>query len=399
MDYLLDDITVLDAASFLAGPGAATILADFGANVIKIEPPGGDGYRQLVGTYPVPYHWQLTSRNKRSLVLDLTTEAGQAVLHQLVKQADVITTNFLQPTLERYQMDYQCLKEINPRLIFAHLTGYGTKGIETARRAFDLTAWWARSGMMEYVRDVDQVPLGPAPGMGDHATATALFGAIMTGLYRRSKTGEGSLVSTSLLANGVWANGMALQGVIAGNDVSKIRREKGFISPFTGTYRTRDGDYLVLAIINVEKEWPRLCRALNHQDWLQDPRFSEHRTLMRNRYELMDLINEIMGRLSIEQACALLDEHDITYGPVQQMSAVLTDQQMLDNGIVVPTNDAEEDYKLTIGSPINIDESPKKPPQRAPEIGADSTAVLLEMGFSEQDIQGLISRGVVLQRA
>ena len=201
MGYMLEDIRVIDAASFLAGPGAATVMADFGADVIKIEPPNGDGYRALVGKYPVGYHWQLTSRNKRSLALDLTTEDGQALLHKLVEDADVILTNFLDDQLQRFQMTYEQLKAINPRIIFAQLTGYGMQGPEVARKAFDITAWWARSGMMDFIRDSGQTPLAAAPGMGDHSTAMSMYGAIMTGLFRRERTGVGCHVSTSLVAN------------------------------------------------------------------------------------------------------------------------------------------------------------------------------------------------------
>ena len=223
MSYFLDDLTVIDAATFLAGPGAATILADYGANVIKIEPPEGDGYRTLVGRYPVPYHWHLTSRNKRSLALDLSKDEGQKVIHQLLAKADVMTTNFMPEQLKRYRLNYEEVQAINPQLIFAHITGYGDSGPDANRRAFDVTGWWARSGMMEFIRDPEQVPLLPAPGMGDHSTATALFAAIMSGLYRRERTGEGSHVSTSLAATGVWANGMAIQGVIAGQDAGERR--------------------------------------------------------------------------------------------------------------------------------------------------------------------------------
>ena len=146
MQHLLEDVTVIDAATYLAGPGASTILADFGANVIKIEPPGGDGYRALVGAYPVPYHWLLMSRNKRSLALDLNKDAGRALMHQLVARADVLTTNFLNAQLTKYHLDYETLRQINPRLIYAHISGYGLEGPDAERRAFDVTGWWARSG-------------------------------------------------------------------------------------------------------------------------------------------------------------------------------------------------------------------------------------------------------------
>jgi len=184
MDYLLNGIRVIDAATYLAGPGSATILGDFGADVIKVEPPGGDGYRTLAGPGRVSYHWQLTSRNKRSLCLDLKQSEGQDVLHRLVKDADVLLTNFLGEQLRAFRMTWEELRAINPRLVFAQMTGYGLRGPDVQRRGFDATAWWARSGLMEFIRGQGEPPLQPAPGMGDHATSLAMYGAIWPSMAR-----------------------------------------------------------------------------------------------------------------------------------------------------------------------------------------------------------------------
>ncbi len=396
MSYLLEDITVIDAATYLAGPGSATILADFGADVIKIEPPGGDGYRTLVGPYPVPSHWQLTSRNKRSLCLDLSQADARKVMHQLIERADVLTTNFLEPALKRYEMTWEELRAINPRLIFAHITGYGTEGPEVERRAFDVTAWWGRSGHMEFIRAQQGSPQNPSPGMGDHSTATALFGAIMTGLYRRERTGEGSYVATSLLANGVWANGMALQGVIAGNDLGKHKQEKGWHNPFTGIYRTRDDRYIVLAALNPAKEWPKICSALSREDWQKDPRFLDLRSAMRNRMALIDLLNEAVGSFTLEDVCRRFDGADVTYGKANPMGEVINDPQVLANGYVVPTGDAGDDYRFTVNSPIFVGGEAKKPPKRAPEVGAHTGEVLREFGIDGAQIQALAASGAVM---
>lgn len=396
MEHFLEDLIVVDAATFLAGPGAATMLGDFGAKVIKIEPPSGDGYRSLVGRYPVPYHWLLTSRNKESLALDLSKDAGQALMHQLIAKADVMTTNFMRSQLERYQLTYPTLKAINPRLVFAHITGYGDEGPEADRRAFDVTGWWARSGMMEFVRDPEQTPLMPAPGMGDHSTATALFGAIMSGLYKRERTGEGCHVSTSLAANGVWANGMALQGVAAGNDLAEHRQKAGWVNPLSAAYGCADGSYLVLTMINTAREYPQLCAALGHPEWLQDERFSDIQQAMRNRGDLQQMISDAFAQLDYADAAKRLDEQGITYSKVQTMSEVLVDQQLRAAGIVVETGDTQGDYDLTIASPINMVGEAKKAPRRAPDIGANSLSVLRQLDFDEDYIQSLVGAGVVL---
>ena len=396
MEHFLEDLIVVDAATFLAGPGAATMLGDFGAKVIKIEPPGGDGYRGLVGRYPVPYHWLLTSRNKESLALDLSKDSGQALLHQLIKKADVMTTNFMRGQLERYQLTYPTLKAINPRLVFGHITGYGDEGPEADRRAFDVTGWWARSGMMEFVRDPEQIPLMPAPGMGDHSTATALFGAIMSGLYKRERTGEGCHVSTSLAANGVWANAMALQGVAAGNDLAEHRQKAGWVNPLSAAYGCADGSFLVLTMINTAREYPQLCDALGHPEWLQDERFSDIRQAMRNRGDLQQMISGAFAQLDYADAARRLDDQGITYSKVQTMSEVLADPQLRAAGIVIETGDTQGDYELTISSPINMVGEAKKAPQRAPDIGANSLSVLRELDFDEDYIRSLVGTGVVV---
>jgi formyl-CoA transferase len=396
MEHFLEDLIVVDAATFLAGPGAATMLGDFGAKVIKIEPPSGDGYRGLVGRYPVPYHWLLTSRNKESLALDLSKDSGQALLHQVIAKADVMTTNFMRSQLERYQLTYPTLKAINPRLVFGHITGYGDEGPEADRRAFDVTGWWARSGMMEFVRDPDQTPLMPAPGMGDHSTATALFGAIMSGLYKRERTGEGCHVSTSLAANGVWANGMALQGLAAGNDLAEHRQQAGWVNPLSAAYGCADGSYLVLTMINTAREYPQLCAALGHPEWLQDERFSDIRQAMRNRGDLQQMISDAFAQIDYAEAARRLDDEGITYSKVQTMSEVLVDPQLRAAGIVIETGDTQGDYELTISSPINMVGEVKKAPQRAPDIGANSLSVLRELDFDEDYIQSLIGAGIVV---
>jgi crotonobetainyl-CoA:carnitine CoA-transferase CaiB-like acyl-CoA transferase len=392
---MFEDITVIDAASYVAGPAAATVLADFGANVIKLEPPHGDGYRGLAARYRTDYNWLLTSRNKRSLALDITSEEGQQLLHRLVERCDVLIVNFNRRQLVKYQLEYDTLKAINPRLIVAQLTGYGNRGPDANRRAFDVAAWWARTGIMDMMKPFGGAPTNGVGGVGDHASAMSMFGAIMMALYRREKTGEGSFVSSSLAANGVWSMGMPLQGAIAGYDVSAVLEEKGPLSPFTMSFRTRDGRYVMLVGANPKREWPLICKALGKADWLDDPRFEDMKGVMKNRAELRVAFAEAFAKLNLNEAIAALEEVDATYSVVEKLKDVITDAQLIENEIIVPTGDEDPDYQWTINSPIEVEGLSKVAIKRAPNIGQHSTEILKEAGFDEVEIDGLVQSGVI----
>jgi crotonobetainyl-CoA:carnitine CoA-transferase CaiB-like acyl-CoA transferase len=395
MDYLLQDLKVIDAASFLAGPGAATVLADYGADVIKVEPLGGDGYRTLAGNYRTDYNWQLTSRGKRSLALDLADARSRPVMQRLIAAADVLIVNFFDDQLEKYQLDYARVRDLNPKLIYARMSGYGTSGDEARRRGFDSTAWWARSGLMDLVRDQGQPPVMGAPGFGDHSSAMSLFGAIMLGLYRRQLNGAGCEVESSLLANGIWANGMQVQGAIAGFDMGVRRQAKGWVNPFTSVYCTRDDRYLLFAMINVMREWPGLCLALGHPEWQKDDRFSDFSSMMKHRIELKSLISEAVAGESLTQIVPRLEAAELTFSVVQNLAEVIADPQARATGIIVETGADDPDYQLTVGSPLRLAEEDKRAPAQAPVIGEHSAEVLQELGFSSAEVAQLSEAGVI----
>ena len=225
---LLDGIRVIDAASYIAGPVASTAMADFGANVIRIEPPSGDTSRLRNAGYPPSPHnfpWIVDNRNKRSVVLDLRSEDGRGVLHRLVRGADVFVTNAPLDGRARLGVRWEDLSPLNPRLIYGAITAYGEAGAEASRPGFDSTALWARTGLMDLVRPSPEAPPSRSlPGMGDHPTGMSLFGAIMAALYQRERTGRGAMVSTSLLANGLWLNAIAVQGILCGARTVEIGR-------------------------------------------------------------------------------------------------------------------------------------------------------------------------------
>ena len=395
MAATLSHLTVIDAASFLAGPCAATIMGDYGAEVIKVEPLDGDGHRRLSGTYPIDWTWQLTSRNKRSIALDFATAEGREVLLKLIDRADVFLVNLRADQLERYRLGYEALKARNPRLVYAQISGYGLRGADAPRRAFDLTGWFARTGIMDVTRHKDAAPAPPAGGVGDHVTAMSLFAAIMLALYRRERSGVGAMVSTSLAATGTWANGLQVQGMLAGLDVTERRDKEGHSNPFTNVYRTRDDRYLMLALASPRKEFPLVARALGHPEWAEDERFAEPKNALKNREALKALLAEGFAALDCAELDARLRKTGVPFSVVARLDEVVGDPQLIENGLIVPTDSTDAGYERTLASPFVLSEESQRTPSRAPTIGAHTREVMQSLGYADADVERLIGAGVI----
>src|SRR5438034_9724599 len=274
-------------------------MSDFGAEVVKIEPPGmGDPYRRRAvpnPRNPLNPGFLFDTRNKRSLALDLRTAAGRAVLYRLVKEADVFITNYPPPARGRLGITYDDLKHLNERLIYASFTGYGETGPEASKPGFDATAWWARTELMDLVRAGEEVaPARSLPGMGDHPSAMATYGAIVTALYQRERTGKGGYVGSSLLANGLWGNGCSVQAALCGDKVvPQPPRERG-LNALRVHYRCRGGRWLLLSIAADEWRWQKLKECLG-ADVLDDPRFATVASRERQARELVAILDGIFA--------------------------------------------------------------------------------------------------------
>ncbi|HEY1752762.1 MAG TPA: CoA transferase [Caulobacteraceae bacterium] len=389
---LFSDLLVIDCASFIAGPAAATIMSDFGARVIKIEPPGiGDSYRNLFRLRGTPddidYFWTLDSRNKESLAIDLKQPAARAALETLVKRADVFITNYPFPVRERLRLRADDLRHLNPRLIYASLTPYGEHGPEKDRTGFDTTAWWARSGLMDMVRATGETEQALSmPGMGDHPTAMALYGAIVTALYRRQLTGEGGVVTTSLLANGLWSNSCQVQGALCGYELTG-RPARGQRGAMVETYTTADGRAFILTTTNPARDWPLLAGAMGHPEWLRDPLFATPAERFANQGVLVARLDALFGSDSWEVWSRRLTEGGITFGVVGKVADHISDPQIEANGFLP---EIEDGYGLkTVDSPFYLDDAPKTAPRMAPEIGQHTRQILAECGLAEAEIEAL----------
>ena len=396
---IFDGLKVLDCASFIAAPAAATVLSDFGADVIKVEPPGsGDPYRNLPNLpgYPASEHnfaWLLESRNKRSLALDLSKPEGQAVLHRLAEQADVFITNYPPAVRERLGITYDRLAPLNQRLIYASFTGYGEKGEEANKPGFDSSAYWARSSLMDLVRaDTNTTPARSIAGMGDHPCAMAFYGAIVTALYKRERTGKGSHVASNLMANGVWAASVLAQAKLCGAKFGERRPRERALNALTNHYKCKDGRWMILSVLNEERQWPALARCLEREDLIADPRFTTKADRHARSVELIKLFDDVFATKTLAEWRKLLDGSGLVFGVVGILDDIPTDRQMLDNEVLVPF---ENDTMLTINSPIWVSGSKKAPPRKPPGIGEHSDEILRDAGYDEASIEKLRSSGAV----
>ena len=393
-------LRVIDAASFIAAPAAATSLADFGADVIKGEPVDeGDAYRNLSSQVGMPvgttdYCWTVDDRNKRSLALDLKTKDGQQVLHRMIATTDVFITNYPLATRRRLGIAFDQLAHINDRLIYASLTAYGETGAEANKPGFDSTAWWARSGLMDAVRpDASSIPARPIPGMGDHPTALALYGAIVTALLRRERTHKGAYVGASLMASGIWANACMVQAGLDGARFTPRPPRADSLNALSCHYRCGDDRWLMLSISIAQdkKLWPRFAETIGYPELAHDERFHDRPARLKNARALIALLDEIFLRRTAEEWMRLLESQGFIVALVAKSSDAAHDRQMHENGAIVPMRGGGH----TVSSPLWIRGVEKVVPKAAPELGEHSDAVLREHGVSPEEIARLRAGGVV----
>jgi crotonobetainyl-CoA:carnitine CoA-transferase CaiB-like acyl-CoA transferase len=396
-ERVFDGLQVIDCASYIAGPAAATVMSDFGAEVVKIEPPGGDPYRRRAVPPVGPGHdtnpgFVLDARNKKSLALDLAQPAGQQVLHRLVEGADVFVTNYPPPVRRRLAIAYDDLAPLNGRLIYASFSGYGEAGAEADKPGFDATAYWARTGLMHLVRAGEAAtPARSLAGMGDHPSAMALYGAIVTALYQRERTGRGGYVASSLLANGLWANGCSVQARLCGESVMVQPPREAGLNALRLHYRCRDNRWLLLSIVADEGRWQRFTAALASPA-LDDPRFATVALRESHPRELIAVLDAIFASRDLAEWARRLDAARIIFGTVGTVDEIPDDRQMRDAGALVRFAGSD---LLTVNSPIFLAGQEKVPPRPAPRVGEHAEAVLCAAGFTAAEIAELRAAGVI----
>jgi formyl-CoA transferase len=397
-DNVFSGLKVVDLASFIAGPGAAVILSDFGADVIKVEPPKGEMWRLANKFPPQPlskdaYQWHLNNRNKRGLALDLKSPDAGKIVERLVKWADVLIVNTPHPARKKLKLEYDEVAQWNSRLIYADLTGYGEKGPDADLPGFDVTAYWSRSGLLSLTRDAGAPPTLPFSGTGDSPTAVGLFAAIVTGLYRRERTGKGSYVTTSLLAEGVWSASVAIQAALCEAKFSPQHDRKNPANAAMNVYKSSDDIWFLLVV--APDKLPAVAEGIGRTDLLKDPRFADPAKLAANMGQLTAIVDEIFSAKPMAHWREVFDKAHVPYGLVRDPSDVIKDPQLSENGMVVPLAGAGGNLKSTVSSPIQVHGVTKVPAKRAPELGEHNEEILKELGFDAKEIDGFRKSGTL----
>jgi len=315
-----------------------------------------------------------------------------------VRTADVFVTNAPLDTRHRLAVRYEDLAPLNDRLIYASITAYGETGEEAGRPGFDSTALWARTGLMDLVRpSPDSAPARALPGMGDHPTGMSLFGAIMAALYRRERTGRGGMVSTSLMANGLWWNAIQVQGILCGARTETRPPREQAASALGNLYRCRDGHWFLLAITGAELQWDAFARCIGRADLLTDPRFATLPARRANARALIGILDEVFLTKDWAEWRTILETSGVVFGVVATLDDIPKDAQMVKSGALVPIDDPRAGASLTVSSPIWIDGQEKVPPTLAPALGQHTVEVLRAAGFAEAEIERLLRAGVIAQ--
>ncbi len=398
----LHDITVITVESWMAAPSTSAILADLGANVIKIEPLTGDPMRNLSRSPKVDgplkdydCQFDVDNRGKRSIALALDSEAGIGIVRRLVTQADVFMSNLLIHRQERFGLDPESVLKLNPRIVHATLTGYGTSGPDAWRPGYDVTAFFGRSGLYDASREGANgvVPMA-RPAQGDHITGLALLGAILAGLRIAEQTGEGQVVETSLFETAIWTQASDFGTTAIDRAPVRKRSRHELLSPTANRYPCGDGKWVVLNMMD-EGAFPRLCKAIGREGWLQDERFSDGRGRYDHMAELVDGIDAALSIRSRDEWGKIFDDQGLIWGPVLTLEEVARDDQAHAIGMFPEIEHPEIGPYRSVSIPFRFRSGDVKPRGPSPSVGEHSRLILRDAGLFDAEIDQLIEQGAV----
>jgi crotonobetainyl-CoA:carnitine CoA-transferase CaiB-like acyl-CoA transferase len=397
----LAGVKVVELGIWVAAPAAAAVLGDWGADVVKVEnPAGGDPIRALMALGMAPFEppvnpsLELDNRNKRSAAVNVQTAAGRAVVLRLLRDADVFVTNLRAAALARAGLAYADVRAVNPRIIYAALSGYGTRGPERDRAAFDYAAFWARAGAMASLGEPDRPPPTQRPAMGDHPAGLSLAGAVCAALFHRERTGAGQELHLSLYQAGIWMMATDIQ-VFLTTGLAYMPMGRLVPNPLWNHYRAKDGRWLHLVMLQADRYWGRFCEAIERPAWAVDVGYA---TVLARAQRAADLIAEldaIFATRTLAEWGERLDRADLVWAPVQTIAEVVDDPQAraLEAFATIPHRTGD-DIRV-VKSPVEFGATPARIRHGAPELGEHTEAILLEHGYTWEEIAALKEEGAI----
>ena len=393
----LDGITVIEAANYVAAPSAGGLMADLGANVIKIEPPGGEVMRGVipVGTdVPFNFLFELENRGKRSATIALDAPGGPELLLRLLETADVFLTNFMAPRMERFGLTPVAVFERNPRIIYVSITGYGLTGPDAARPGFDFSAFWARSGIMSLVGHPGSPPVLSRIAQGDHTTGINALAATLAALRLREASGEGQLVEISLQQTGAYTIATDLAKTLIDGKQPKTHDRTSPDNPMFNTYPTSDGHWLLLVHMTPDPYWPKLCAAIGREDLATDPSLATMSGRRARGSELASSIEAAFREKDLATWSERLDAHGLIWAPMVGLPDVVRDPALRERYAFQPLELPNGRFE-TLGVPFTIHGADIAVRGPASPAGADTADVLAAAGFSEEEVAALGASGVL----
>lgn len=394
-------VRVLELAQFVFVPAAGAILADLGAEVIKVEMPEGDPYRRLKitdgrQTKSANLAMELNNRNKRSLAIDLKSEQGRELFLQLVETADILLTSIRPAALRRLGLTVDVLKARNPRLIYAHGNGLGFRGEQADRAGYDASCFWARGGFAHMLTPPGQRPVRPRPALGDHAGAMNVAFGMAAALFHRERTGEAPTVEVSLLSSAMWILSADVTMGRALSDEQLAALANPGRHALTSSYETADGRHLQLMFLDPERYWPELCRRIGREDLLQDARFESVESRVEHGAALLEALDAAFLTRTLDEWRDAFTGWDAPWEVIQDLRELVTDPQAIANDVLFDVV-VEDGTPITVVSgPVSFNGSPLPPqPKCAPSMGRDTGAILRELGLPDDAIADYADRGVV----
>lgn len=379
----MDGFTVIELGVWVAAPATGAILADWGADVIKIEPPAGDPARTfaammgLDGEVNPPF--EMDNRSKRSIVLDLGTPAGRDTAVELLSAADVFVTNLRPAALRRLGLDHESVAAINPRLVYGLITGYGTEGPDADRAAYDVAAFWARAGIADLLTRPGATPPFQRGGMGDHSAGMTLAAAVCAALLARTRTGAGQLVTTSLYRQGAYTVSFDLNTLLLTGQQVAIGERESMANPCMNNYAAGDGRRFWIVGLQGERHWPALCRAVDRTDWLTDPKFAKPRDRFVHARELIACLDEIFATRPLADWATVFDgEPDFFWSPINSLDDVVADEQFHAAGGIVYVPEGDSSIPM-VATPADFSATPWAPRTVAPKLGEHTDEILAEL--------------------